>query len=106
MSRSTPEGKVKKAIVAELKRRSIWYCSPIGSMFGNAGVPDLLCCVRGRFFGIEVKAPGKLNTVTALQQDQISRIISSGGVAILADSVDTVVAALDHMEACDAHPRK
>lgn len=106
MSRSTPEGKVKRAIVTELKKRGVWYCSPIGSMFGNAGVPDLLCCVKGRFLGIEVKAPGKLGTVTALQEEQIRRIIVSGGTAILADSVNTVVAVLDEMEAGRAHTSK
>lgn len=27
-----------------------------GGMYGTAGIPDVICCYRGRFFGFEVKA--------------------------------------------------
>lgn len=73
----TPEGKVKAEVKAMLKELGIWYCMPMGQLFGKAGVPDFLVCVRGRFVGIETKAAtGK---VTALQKMEGEKIEKSGG---------------------------
>lgn len=83
----TPEGKVKAKLKAWLTLRGIWHCTPIGSQFGSAGVPDVLCCWEGRFLGIEVKAPGKRGNTTDLQQRQLARIEASGGIAIVIDDI-------------------
>lgn len=84
---TTPEGKVKAAVKAALKRRGIWYCMPIGTGFGNSGVPDFLCCWQGLFLGIETKAPGKRNNTTEMQKNQISGIHQAGGAALVIDDV-------------------
>jgi Holliday junction resolvase len=52
---------------------------PIGSGYGNAGVPDFLCCLQGQFVAIEAKA-GKGKT-TALQEKNLRDILMSGGHA-------------------------
>jgi hypothetical protein len=52
---------------------------PIGTGYGNSGVPDFLCCVNGHFLGIEAKA-GK-GTTTALQDKNIQQIKDAGGTA-------------------------
>jgi len=54
------------------------------------GTPDILACVNGRFVAIEVKAKGKLSTVSKLQQYQIDTINSSGGFAIAVDNLEDV----------------
>jgi hypothetical protein len=53
-------------------------------------VPDILCCWGGRFLALEVKAPGRIGSVTELQKYQISGIIASGGIAAVVDSVESV----------------
>jgi len=54
-----------------------------GGMYGTAGLPDIICCVGGRFVGSEVKTPdGKLS---ALQ-----KINAAGGTAVKVESVDAV----------------
>jgi hypothetical protein len=78
---TTPEAKVKAKIKVLLKVYDIYYAMPIGTGYGNSGVPDFLCCVRGRFLAIEAKA-GKGKT-TALQDKNIKQIIASGGLAIV-----------------------
>jgi pantoate kinase len=78
---TTPEAKVKAKIKVILKVYDIYYAMPIGTGYGNSGVPDFLCCVRGRFLAIEAKA-GKGKT-TALQDKNIKQIIASGGLAIV-----------------------
>jgi hypothetical protein len=63
---------------------------PIGSGYGNSGVPDFLVCHKGRFIGIEAKA-GK-GKPTALQQVNLDKISDSGGLAyvIWEDTVHVV----------------
>ena len=78
---STPEAKVKKRIRAVLDAHGVYYAMPIGSGYGNSGVPDFLCCVNGRFVGIEAKA-GKGRT-TALQDMNLEKIVQSGGISMV-----------------------
>lgn len=74
----TPEAKVKAKIKDILKKHNVYYAMPIGTGFGNAGVPDFLCCVNGKFLAIEAKA-GK-GTTTALQDKHLERIKECGGM--------------------------
>jgi pantoate kinase len=73
----TPEAKVKAKIKAILKAHNIYYAMPIGTGYGNSGVPDFLCCVNGKFVAIEAKA-GK-GQATALQLKNLETINASGG---------------------------
>jgi len=90
----TPEAKVKTKIRAYLASiPAVWYCQPIGGAYSSHGVPDIVGCVRGQMFAIEVKAPGKSRTVTPLQQRQLEAIMQAGSLAMVAESVDQVIAA-------------
>jgi len=77
----TPEVKVKNKIKAMLKKYDVYYAMPIGSGYGNAGVPDFLCCVNGKFMGIEAKAGS--NQPTALQYKNLENIIKAQGYALV-----------------------
>jgi hypothetical protein len=76
----TPESKVKASIKKILLRHHIYYVMPIGSGYGNAGVPDFVCNVNGKFLAIEAKA-GR-GQLTALQIKNLERINTSGGVGL------------------------
>ena len=76
---TTPESKVKAKIKKILKDHGVYYAMPIGTGYGNSGVPDFLCCVNGNFLAIEAKA-GK-GTTTALQDKNIREIKQAGGTA-------------------------
>ena len=78
---TTPEAKVKAKIKAILKSHSIYYAMPIGTGYGNSGVPDFLCCVNGKFVAIEAKA-GK-GEVTALQLKNLSDVNKAGGYTLV-----------------------
>ena len=75
---STPESKVKTKIKAILKEHGVYYAMPIGTGYGNAGVPDFLCCIKGRFLAIEAKANG--GKTTALQDKNLRDIATAGGI--------------------------
>lgn len=74
---TTPESKTKAKIKAILKAHNIYYAMPIGTGYGNSGVPDFLCCVNGHFVAIEAKA-GK-GEATALQLKNLAAIDMCGG---------------------------
>jgi pantoate kinase len=76
---TTPESKVKAKIKKILKDNGVYYAMPIGTGYGNSGVPDFLCCVNGNFLAIEAKA-GK-GTTTALQEKNLREIKEAGGTA-------------------------
>lgn len=78
---ATPEAKVKKQIRAILDEYGAYYAMPIGSGYGNSGVPDFLVCYKGWFIGIEAKA-GKGKT-TALQDLNLAKITRAGGMTLV-----------------------
>ena len=77
----TPEGKVKKKVKVALDEIGAYYFSPQAGAFGRAGIPDIVGCIKGRFFAIECKAGS--NTTTALQDKEIEKIRDVGGVALV-----------------------
>ena len=50
----------------------------------KAGIPDIICCYKGRFIAIEVKRPEAKTNVSPLQVANISMIINAQGEAIVA----------------------
>jgi len=87
----TPEAKVKKRVVAQLKKLGAYYFYPVTGGFGRSGVPDIVGCYRGMFFGIECKAGG--NKPTPLQAANLEQITTAGGLALVVNenNVDQVV---------------
>jgi hypothetical protein len=77
----TPEAKVKKEVVKQLKALDAYYFFPATGGYGKSGVPDVVGCYNGNFFGIECKA-GK-NTPTALQEMNLKEIANSGGISLV-----------------------
>lgn len=83
MSAVTPESKVKKRVKEILKKHGVYYCMPMGTVWGKAGVPDIIACANGQFVGIECKAGG--NKCTKLQELEQESIRTAGGCAIVVD---------------------
>jgi hypothetical protein len=90
----TPEGKVKAAIKAWLKKQDVWYYMPVQNGMGMMGIPDFIICWQGRFFAVECKAPGKRATVTPLQERNIRGIQASGGVAVVVTSLEEFLSSI------------
>lgn len=82
----TPEAKVKAKIKDLLKKYGVYYAMPIGTGYGNSGVPDFLCCAGGHFLAIEAKANG--GKPTALQLKNLKQINDGGGTAVVIDETN------------------
>ena len=77
----TPEAKVKKVVASQLRSLKAYYFYPVTGGYGKSGVPDIIGCYRGKFFGIECKAGG--NKPTALQEKNLKDITASEGMAFV-----------------------
>jgi len=82
----TPEAKVKKVVAQQLREIKAYYFYPATGGYGRSGVPDIVGCYKGKFFGIECKA-GK-NKPTALQEKNLKDITESGGIALVVNEAN------------------
>ncbi len=86
---STPEGKVKIAVKKVLTDSKQWgyiyYNFPVPAGYGTPML-DVVGCYHGRFFAIELKAPGK--KPTPRQNLCISQMREAGGIVFVIDNVD------------------
>ncbi len=88
---ATPESKVKQKVMKYLKEMDTYHFYPVTGGYGKSGVPDIVGCYQGMFFGLECKA-GK-NKPTPLQEKNLKDIRDAGGVALVIneENVDDVV---------------
>lgn len=82
------EQAIQRTIINYLESEGAWVVKTIST--SKRGCPDLVAVIHGRFVAIEVKAPGKLSTVTPIQNHQLKQIVKAGGVAIAVDNLDDV----------------
>ena len=61
-----------------------------GNRFQSAGLPDIVGCLHGQFYGMEVKQPGK--GPTPIQAVFLEELTAQGAVAGIVHSIDEAVA--------------
>lgn len=67
------------------------YCEKIfGGGYQSSGIPDILCCYKGLFIGIEVKSPTGKGRASDIQKLKVRRIRECGGIAFITDSLEEV----------------
>lgn len=94
----TPEARVKKRVREILdefcKDHQGYYFFPPANGYGRQGIPDVICCIQGRFVAIECKANG--GVPTALQLREMDKITKGGGLSFIIDedTLDTLRAYL------------
>ena len=89
------ESDIVKAIMKFLKtvpRCFAW--KEHGGMYGTAGIPDIIACIDGKFYGLEVKTD--IGKTTRLQDSIIRKIKKAGGTAVVVRSVDDVKSILGY----------
>ena len=83
---------LEKDIVAAIKKYltslggDVFFWKEHGGPYGTSGIPDIICCYKGRFVGMECKLPG--GRLTELQKRAISKINAAGGIARRVESVE------------------
>ena len=70
----------------------VFFWKEHGGPYGTSGIPDIICCYKGRFLGLEAKLPG--GKLTELQKRTLGKINAAGGIALRVESVDDVKAVI------------
>ena len=91
------EKDITNKILKYLKTLDRCYCfKEHGGSYGSTGIPDIICCYKGRFLAFEVKtAKGR---TTALQEVNIRKINEAEGIAVVVRSLDDVKNVMKEME--------
>ena len=93
---------LEREIVTAIKRHlaslgsDVFLWKEHGSVYGTNGVPDIICCYKGRFLGLECKLPG--GRLTKLQKRTIEKINRAGGVACRVESVEDVKRVIERVD--------
>ena len=66
----------------------IFFWKEHGGPYGTAGIPDIICCYKGRFLGLEAKLPG--GRLSELQKRALDKINKAGGIARRVECVEDV----------------
>jgi Holliday junction resolvase len=75
------ESRLSRKIMEALRLEGAFVFKVWGSEHMMAGLPDLIGCYKGRFFGFEVKMPEKRNNTSVKQDYVISLIRRAGGIS-------------------------
>ena len=82
------EQQIQKKIIIFLEEKGCYIVKVVSAT--KSGVPDILGCYEGVFFGIEVKTPRTRNNVSKLQEYNLDQIRLAGGHSIVAWEVEQV----------------
>ena len=74
-----------------LSSKNIYHFKVHGNGFMRSGIPDLICCINGRFVAIEIKRPDGKGKVSKLQEIELDRIKKSDGIAVVMNNYDEFV---------------
>jgi len=88
-----PESRLQKKIQDRILKEypHTFIFKSHGGPYQRSGLPDLMFVIDGYFFGVEVKLPGKENTLTKLQQFTIEEIRKANGTAFMSTDPDHTI---------------
>ncbi len=90
------ETNITAAIMRHLKAIPGCFCwKEHGGIYGTSGLPDIICCVTGRFVAFEVKTES--GRLSKLQELAIAKIAEAGGRAHKVTSVAEVKQLVDNI---------
>ena len=92
----TPEGELKKRIREYLESRGAFWSNVSGGAYSKPGDPDIVACYRRFYIAIEAKSDaGRQSNVQKQREAEIRR---TGGIYMIARSVEEVGAQLDRID--------
>jgi Holliday junction resolvase len=80
------ESKIQNKIIKYLNSIGAYTIKTIST--NRSGSPDIICCLNGKFVGLEVK--NEKGVVSELQKYHLEEIKNSGGVSAVVRSVEDV----------------
>jgi hypothetical protein len=92
------EAKLTTKCIKKLRERGALCFKVHGGPHQTIALPDIAGCYMGRFFGIEMKMPGKEGNLTPKQAKKLRDIEEAGGATGVCTSVSQCLEVLDRIE--------
>ncbi len=92
------EAKLTKKCIEKLRKKGALAIKIHGGPHQPVGLPDIVGCYEGRFFGIEMKLPGKEKTLTEKQAKKLRDIEQAGGIARVCTTVEQCLEVLEDID--------
>jgi hypothetical protein len=88
-----PETRLQRKIRTDLtKEVGGWWVKIHGGPYQAAGIPDLVGCVEGLFFALEVKRPDDTKGASPIQLRTMKKIRTKGqGIACIVESPEEAI---------------
>lgn len=81
------ESKIQKEILAYLRKNKIFHLR-FQAQTNINGIPDIICCYKGLFIGLELKQEN--GRATELQKRKLEAINNAGGIGVIIKSLKEV----------------
>lgn len=89
------ESKIQKDILNYLRRKRIFHLR-FQAQSNINGIPDVICCYKGLFIGLELKQEN--GRATELQKRKLDAINNAGGIGLIVKSVEEVEQLFDQID--------
>ena len=83
---ANPESKIVRQVIESIKSNypGAYVRKINGNLFQHPGIPDIICCINGKFIGLEIKTGN--GKTSLIQQLEGSVILAAGGIYGVATS--------------------
>lgn len=93
------EAPIVRRILKYLRAKGGWWRKTQGWAFQGGGLPDIIGCYKGRFYGFEVKTPQRFRRpshgLTERQEETLRQLEAAGGIARCVCSLEQVKEVFD-----------
>ena len=89
------ESKIQKDILNYLRHKRIFHLR-FQAQSNINGIPDVICCYKGLFIGLELKQEN--GRATELQKRKLDAINNAGGIGLIVKSVEEVEQLFDQID--------
>jgi hypothetical protein len=91
------EADLTKKIISAMQKEGALAVKIHGGTFQSRGLPDVVSCFLSHFIGLEVKLPGKEDTISDLQRKKLWAIYDAGGIGYMVTTVSQVLRILQEV---------
>lgn len=81
--------KVKTYITTTFLKEA-WILKTVGNASQRSGVPDIICCIQGKFIAIETKREDGSGEISNQQTIEAKCIKNAGGWVIISDNFNEI----------------
>ncbi len=92
-NRSPLESNLQKKVLKYIRttyKQDAWFLNVAGSAVQRSGVPDIICCIKGHFIGLELKREDGSGRPSQQQLIECNKIMQAGGDAIVSQDFEEI----------------